>query len=878
MKKSMKNKLLILCLCLIALATKAQVKLTIDADTHKDELSDLQYGIFFEEINHAGDGGLYAELIANRSFESHLVNPTYLEFWDKYNGSTISSVSSTETTMLNSVQQHAVKVVATTAGDGILNNGYKGICIVSGSQYKLRLFAKGATAGTKLTVRLLGSDKTTVLGSTTLNALTTDWTKYEATITATGSDNYGTLAITADGTSTFYLDVVSLFPPTFNNRENGMRTDLAQMLADLHPAFMRFPGGCYVEGIKNSNCADNCHYEWKNAIGAIEERAGHLNNNWGYEVSDGMGAMEFLQFCEDIGAKPLYVTNIGIGHGWYQDADNLNDYIQDALDFIEFCNGDASTTWGAKRIALGHKDPFNLKLLEIGNENNPMLGANEDPVHDYYYRYQQFYKAIHTTYPDIKFIGNTSWNGGGWVDSCKADYGDEHYYSNPAWFINHYTMYDGKTANESVKSYVGEYAVTSDYGTVGDLEAALGEGVFMQGMENNSRYVKMASYAPIFWNEDMNYGWTPDMIRFNTHTAFGTPSYYIQKLFPTYMGKYNVTIDETNNIKGESGNVGVGTWLSSATYSNLKITDNISGETLYADNIKNAGDWTKNVSGTTWTNSNGTISQTDATIYNQTYVLDKTINTDNYTYEVDAVKNSGAEGFLIPFYYFDSDNRAWFNVGGWGNTNHAIQQKIAGTETTYWGNQGITYTAIATGTTYKIKIVVTGGTHVKAYINNVLYIETDILSCSPQRYLYTSGNVTSDGNTVYLRVINPYADTQSLSVSMTGKTISSIGGEVLTSSAKTDENTMSNPKNVIPKDISGITYNGGSFSMTIPAYSAYFFKIAIDNATGIKEVENISTSTNETAHDNRTYNLSGQRIDSSYKGIIIKNNKKYIAK
>lgn len=873
----MKKSLFVLGFLLSALVSDAQVKLTIDADTHKDELSDLQYGIFFEEINHAGDGGLYAELIANRSFESYLTTPNYLEYWEDYNGGIMKSVSSTETTMLNSVQQHAVKVVTTGINEGLLNEGYKGICIVSGNQYKLRLFAKGAAAGTQLTVKLLGSDKSTVLGTTTLNALTTSWTKYETTITATGSDNYGTIAITADKASTFYLDVVSLFPPTFNNRDNGMRKDLAQMLADLHPAFMRFPGGCYVEGIKNSNCPTNCHYEWKKAIGAIEERAGHQNNNWGYGVSDGMGAMEYLQFCEDIGAKPLYVTNIGIGHGWYQNADTLQAYIQDALDFIEFCNGDASTTWGAKRISLGHTAPFHLELMEIGNENNPMLGANEDPVHDYYYRYQKFYNAIHTAYPDIKFIGCTSWNGGGWVDTCKADYGDEHYYNTPEWFIANYTKYDGKTANESVKSYVGEYAVTQNFGTVGNLDAALGEAVFMAGMEKNSRYVKMASYAPIFWNEDLNYGWTPDMIRFNTHTAFGTPSYYVQKLFPTYLGKYNVTIDESNNNRGGYGNVGLGTWLVSATYSNLKITDNTTGETLYADNITNVDNWTKNNTNVTWTNTKGTISQTDASIYNQTYILNKAINTSDYTYEVDAVKNSGAEGFIIPFYYYDSDNRAWFNVGGWSNTSNAIQQKIVGVETTYWANQGAAFTAIQNGTTYKIKIVVSGGTHVKAYINNVLYVETDLPTCTPQRYLYTSGNVTSDGSTVYLRAINPYADSQSLTVNMTGKSISSIGGEMLTSNAKTDENTMANPTNVVSKDISGVSYTGGTFSMTIPAYSAYFFKIGIASTSGIQDIENSSTTSKRTTNDNRIYNLNGQRVDASYKGIVIKNNKKYIA-
>jgi alpha-L-arabinofuranosidase len=246
---------------------------------------------------------------------------------------------------------------------------------------------------------------------------------------------------------------------------------------------------------------------------------------------------------------------------------------------------------------------------------------------------------------------------------------------------------------------------------------------------------------------------------------------------------------------------------------------------------------------------------------------------------VNAVKNDGKEGFIIPFYYFDSDNRTWFNIGGWGNTGNGIQQKITGNETVYWANQGVTYSAIENGVTYKIKIVVTGGTHVKAYINDVLNVETDIKICSPQRYLYTSGNVTSDGKSVYLRVINPYADAQTLSVKMAGKKkISGIGGEVLTSSAKTDENTMDNQTNVVPKAISGISYADSTFSMTVPAYSAYFFTINIDDVTGIRSIDNNSADGTANNNDNRIYNLNGQRVNSYFKGIIIKNNKKYIVR
>src|SRR5574344_1025127 len=650
--KRIKSLLLTIMLVNAWTVTQAQINVNVNAGVYGDTISPTLFGIFFEELNHAGDCGLYAELVANRSFESNTTDKNYLDYWNKYGNATVSAVSSSDISMLNKVQLHAAKVIAYSAGTGIQNQGYKGINIVSGRAYKLTLFAKGATAGAVLTAKLLAADNSTVLGSVKLDSLTTEWKKYSVTITATGNAARGTLAITSGQAGTFYLDVVSLFPPTFKDRENGLRPDLAQTLEDLHPGFMRFPGGCFVEGQKRTYTDGDGHYEWKNSIGAIEERAGHFNNVWGYEVTDGLGVMEYLQFCEDINAAPLYVTNIGIGHEWVHYYKDISSYIQDALDFIEFCNGDSTTTWGKKRIELGHKNPFNLRLLEVGNENNPM---GNDTTDGYYLRYKQFYNAISTKYPYIQFVGNGSWNGDGWNTNYPVDIVDEHYYSYPEFFINRYHMYDN-TSRKTHKHYIGEYAVTIDFGKVGDVNAALGEAVYMCGLEKNSEAVTMASYAPIFQNDDLPGFWPTEMIHFNNNSYFVTPSYYMQQLFPKYLGKYHVSVSETDNEQAGSYHVGVGTYLSNAVFSGMKVT--------YADGTTmvpsyTASNWTQNdTSLKTWTYGSSSIGQSDATKTGQWSTNNTALTSSTYTYELKAKKVSGTEGFVIPFNYVDLDRKS----------------------------------------------------------------------------------------------------------------------------------------------------------------------------------------------------------------------------
>jgi alpha-L-arabinofuranosidase len=807
-------------LALLSLTASAQIGINVNAGLRGDTISPTLYGIFFEEINHAGDGGLYAELVANRSFESNTTDKNYLNYWQKLGDAAISAVSSSDITLLNTVQKHAVKVVANAAGAGILNQGYKGINVVNGRQYKLSLFAKGDKAGATLSAKLLAADNVTVLGSAEISTLTTEWKKYTVTITATGDALRGTLAITSGQAGTFYLDVVSLFPPTYKNRDNGLRPDLAQALENLHPGFMRFPGGCYVEGLKSdfANGLD-CHYEWKNSIGPIEERPGHYNNNWGYEITDGLGAMEYLQFCEDIGAAPLYVTNIGIGHDWIHTYSDINDYIQNALDFIEFCNGDASTTWGKKRIELGHAEPFNLRLLEVGNENNPM---SSDVTDGYYLRYKQFHDAIAAKHPEIRFIGNGSWNGDGWNTSYPVDIVDEHYYNNPEFFINRYNFYN-TVSRKSHKRYIGEYAVTINFGKVGDIAAALGEAVYMCGLEKNSEAVTMASYAPIFQNDDLPGFWPTEMIHFNNNALFVTPSYYMQELFPKYLGKYNVNVSETDNQQTSVYHVGVGTYLSNATYSGLKVTY-ADGTTMVPDYT--SSNWTQNdTNSKTWTYGTASIGQTDATKINQWSTNTTALTSDTYTYELKATRTTGTEGFVIPFNYVDTENYCWLNVGGWSNTKCAFEQTANGSRTTVGTS---TTFAVTNGQTYDIRIEV-AGKNVKAYIGGTLVASAEITP-SKHNLLYTAANISEAQDKVYLRVINPYDESRDVTVNMKNADVTDVSGETM-NGANLDENSWGTPENVKPQAISGWSISGKSITGSIPAHSANFINISVVNVT-----------------------------------------------
>ena len=528
-----------------------------------------------------------------------------------------------------------------------------------------------------------------------------------------------------------------------------MRPDLAQMLADMHPRFMRFPGGCFVEGQQSPDNA----FRWKRTIGPIEQREGHANVNWGYRTSDGIGFHEFLQLSEDLGAKPLFVVNVGIWHGGCTPYDQIGEWIEECMDALEYANGDITTKYGKMRAENGHPAPFNLEYIEIGNENyNFNMNNNSDQSDHYPERYIQFYNAIKAKYPNVHCIGNVeSWStdNPSWRNDYPVEMVDEHYYRNPKWFADRFNKYDSYDRSK-YKIYVGEYAVTSQFGDIGNLNAALGEAVYMMGMENNSDVVVMNSYAPIFVNEN-DARWRPDMIRFNSHKVMGTPSYYVQQLFPNNIGTqvlktdwtYKLTMPQANKEEeNKPVQVGLATWNTNVQYRNAQLI--VDGSTI---NISDFSKWARQ-SGT-WNATNSELSQTS----NETpaMILCPTqIDAKKYTYKVQAKKLSGAEGFMVLFGYKDAQNFQWYNIGGWSNVQNNVEQTIGGGKIQIARDKRF---SVQNDKWYDLQVDIEGD-NIKCYLDGKLDFTCKLQKSTAMEGVYASTTIDAATKTTYVKIVN----------------------------------------------------------------------------------------------------------------------------
>ena len=812
---------LAVCMLVSTLTLSAQVNLDIDVAKRGAKIGECHYGIFFEEINHAGDGGLYAELINNRSFEDNSSNP---DNWEKVGSNT--SIELHKKDLLNEVQHNAlaVKISSSSAEKkgGIRNNGYWGINVVSGNTYKVSFWAKSDKGFSGTLIAGLETENGTSLGETAINVVLTDkWQQVTTDIIATGDNTNGWFSLTTSKRGKFIIDMVSLFPPTYKDRPNGCRIDLAEKLEAMNPAFVRFPGGCFVEGEYKDGKTNR--FEWKKTIGPIEERPGHRNVNWNYNVSDGLGFHELLQLTEDLGAEPLFVVNVGMGHGWVIPYDQIEEYIDEAMDAIEYCNGDITTEWGAKRAANGHPEPFNLKLIEIGNENyNYHSEHNGDQSDHYAERYIQFYNAIKTKYPEMIIIGNVeSWgtDNPSWRNPYPVDAVDEHYYRGPAWFVSKYEKYDNYDRNLP-KVYAGEYAVTADFGTTGHLRAALGEAIYMLGMENNSDVCVMNSYAPIFVNEN-DQKWKPDMIRFNSSESYGTPSYHVQRLFPNNVGKQNVKWTEAGNTMVTDGQFGLSTWNTTATFDNVKVTT-VDGTTLFIDDFSsNSGKWVS--PNGAWHITNGTLKQSNATMQGAIHLCTEKTG-DRYTIELEATKQNGTEGFLIAFNYKDTNNYCWWNVGGWNNTKHGVEICTNGSKSTIVNTAG----SIERGHTYRLQIVVNGAA-VQCYIDGELIHD---FTLPTQRKVYISSNIDEEKGILYVKMVNPHNNDIPVNINLTNATLKSGSVILMTADHSEAENTTTNQTNVYPQEettLTGISDN--TITYTAPANSLNIMRLSVTDFT-----------------------------------------------
>jgi alpha-L-arabinofuranosidase len=542
----------------VAFTQSVSTARVIDVRTDKvvATVQPTMWGIFFEDINMGADGGIYAELIKNRSFEFYKpldgwsVQPAdiaYAPFQKQFSEGTVMIVNRQEQ---NTPNPRFIRITANNAGKstlGLSNEGFDGIGIRKDVQYNFSLMYHQQSIGLKLNIELvdptgknLGNTSFTPTGSGN------EWHKITASLAATSTEAKAKLNIWFEGSGVIDLDMISLFPgDTWKNRSGGMRKDLVQLLADLKPGFIRFPGGCIVEGRELST-----RYQWKKTIGPVEERQ-LIVNRWNTEIASrpahdyfqtfGLGFFEYFQLAEDIGAEPLPILNCGMACQFntaeVAPVEELDPYVQDALDLIEFANGDVTTKWGAVRASLGHPAPFNLKMIGVGNEN---WGPQ------YVERLKIIQKAIKEKYPAIKIIASSGAMYEGKMfeylttelKKIKPEFIDEHYYNRPEWFLKNATRYDSYDRNGS-KIFAGEYAAQSDRVVSTDnknnLRTAIAEAAFLTGLERNADIVNMASYAPLFAKVD-RWQWTPDLIWFDNLHAYGTPNYYVQKLFSNNKG------------------------------------------------------------------------------------------------------------------------------------------------------------------------------------------------------------------------------------------------------------------------------------------------------------------------------------------------------
>lgn len=541
-------------------AQQPVISLTVDlAKTGKAISPDLM-GIFFEDINYAADGGLYAELVQNRSFEYRATeqlnwNPmTAWELTTREGGRGSLRIADAVPVHPHNPYYVVVETQEPGAGVGLVNSGFDGIAIQAGEAYDFSVFArqlftgnrwggKGVLEGAaKFVVQLETKDRA-VLGATTLELSGRDWQRIAASITATNTDSAARLVVISLTKGGVALDEISLFPrKTFKGRANGLRADLAQAIADLNPKFMRFPGGCLVHGHGLGNM-----YRWKDSIGPIEQRRGQPNL-WGYHQSLGLGYFEYFQFCEDIGAKPLPVVPAGVccqnadhqgGTGQRGvPLDEMPAHIQDVLDLIEWANGPTNSIWGAKRAAAGHPDPFHLQYLGVGNEDHITPVFKE--------RFQLIHDAVKARHPEITLIGTTGpFHSGedyeaGWkiADELRLAMVDEHYYEKPEWFLSNLERYD-KYDRAKSQVYVGEYAA-HESNRANTWRTALAEAAYLTSLERNGDIVRLASYAPLLAKQGRTQ-WRPDMIYFNNTDLLLSANYYVQQLFGQNPGDVYLT-------------------------------------------------------------------------------------------------------------------------------------------------------------------------------------------------------------------------------------------------------------------------------------------------------------------------------------------------
>jgi alpha-L-arabinofuranosidase len=761
-------------------------RLTVKVDQPGVTISPMLYGLMTEEINHAYDGGLYAELIQNRNFKGDARRPIHWSLVES--GGAKGAMALDTADPVNPALAVSLRLEIASANNGqrvgVANGGYWGIPVRAETAYRASFYAKASPTFTgPLDVSIESSDGATVYCSGSVPAVSGQWQRYTVTLTtgkvATSASNR--FIISAKKPGTLWLSLVSLFPPTFNNRPNGNRIDIMEKLGAMRPAFLRLPGGNYLEG---DTIAE--HFDWKKTLGDISERPGH-RCCWGYPSTDGMGLLEYLEWCEDLHMEPVLAVFAGYAlRGEHVVGKALEPFVQDALDEIEYVTGDASTTWGQRRAKDGHPASFPLHYVEIGNEDEFDRSGSYDA------RFTQIFDAIRARYPQLKLIATAR------VKSRKPDVIDDHYYRSAREMERDVHHYD-KTDRKGAKIFVGEWASTEGSPTP-TLNAALGDAAWLTGMERNSDVVVISAYAPLLVNVNRGAAqWGTNLIGYDALTCFGSPSYYVQKMFAENRGDTVLPVEivpqerPVAEVPMPRGKIGVGTWQTRAEFKDIKVTSG--DKVLYqADFSKGLRGW--KTDGGTWAAADGMLQQSS----NRTDCRAAAGNDSwtDYTYRLKARKISGAEGFLILFHVQDRDNFIWWNVGGWGNSRTALEGAQFGAKRELGSAADV---RVETNRWYDVRIEVQGRA-IRCYLDDKLITEATDDPAPPLTALYaTASRETADG-AVIVKVVNASAAAQKLEVHLSGVTDvdKSATAEVI-SGQPADVNSVAEPEKVVPRKI-----------------------------------------------------------------------------
>lgn len=804
------------------------------------------HGIFFEEISHAGEGGLYAEMVQNRGFEDQVVPagtrlengwlqpfPAKPHFmlgqpsdwkmeWPVHSQWPAWHVENKELQLsltidhpLHSATPHAlqVKVTATDIRNhpSLVNEGFWGMKITQGASYRLSFFSNNVKGYTGKVTISLQSATGKVLADTTFSITgPASWRQYSAVLTARESDPAGKLVLSFHNKGTLLLDMVSLFPVnTFRYRPNGMRNDLATLIARMKPAFVRWPGGCYVEGITVESAPN-----WKNTIGPLEQRV-PTYSPWGYWSSNGFGYHEYLQFCEDINAAALYVFNVGISceyrSGTFLPEDSLAPVIQNALDAIEYAVGPVTSRWGKVRAANGHPAPFPLKYVEVGNEQHGPAYAK---------RYNKFYDAIHARYPEIGIIASM---GIGDVnrhtlDSMQhTDIVDEHAYKDAGWSLRNFDHFD-RYKRGNWKMYVGEYATNAGVGS-GNLQAALSDAVYVMSMEKNADLVNMSSYAPLLVNEH-DVDWPVNLIHFDAANSFARISYYALNLLNDHKASYNYPVSTTLQPETVvkplfSGGIGLATWDTEADYKDIVVVEN--KDTVYnsakdpkwADWLPVRGQWKKA----------GDILGQIAEGPQQLAIL-KGHHFNGYTLTLKARKTGGVNAFIIPFAVKDTNTCLRAHIGSWLNSHAVFESLTNGEDVAGISNPVRLKAPLEKDRWYNIRLDV-GAAEVKCYLDDTLLMTYR----EPQKLFAIAGKDEATGD-IILKIVNAAESPVSADIHLEGKEMISSVAQVITlgGDKPTAENSFATPTAYVPQT-STIANAGTNFNWMVPALSVNIIRL-----------------------------------------------------